>query len=98
MFHQGEVNHSAKFGNENYYRDFEILIQKLQKNGVDVPIYLSRTSICDTKTDRTLINIQNKIIEDFDMVYEGPNTDLLDDKKFRLPDDCHFSMLGYEKF
>jgi hypothetical protein len=98
LFHQGEVNHSSKFGNENYYKDFKILIQNLKERGVNIPIFLSRTSICDTDSDSSLLNIQNKIIRDFDIVYEGPNTDLLYEKKYRLPDYCHFSMLGYEKF
>ena len=98
LFHQGEINHSEKLGNENYLRDFKVLIEKLENEGVQIPIYLSRTSICDTKSDSGLINIQNQIIEEFDLVFKGPNTDLLYEKKYRLPDNCHFSMLGYEKF
>lgn len=98
LLHQGEINHQLKYGNENYYKDFEIFVQKLKENGVEIPIYLSRTSICNTQPDTTLINIQNKIINEFEMVFEGPNTDLLSEKKYRLPDYCHFSMLGYEKF
>ena len=98
LFHQGEINHETKFGNENYYEDFEIFIRKLRDNGIGTPIYLSRASICNTQTDSTLINIQNEIIKDFEIVLKGPNTDLLHEKKYRLPDYCHFSMLGYEKF
>ncbi|MFV8281338.1 hypothetical protein ACNKXS_07320 [Christiangramia marina] len=98
LFHQGEINHSMKFGNENYYEDFKILLQKLYREGIHIPIYLSRTSICNTPSDSSLIDIQNKIIKDFEIVHEGPNTDLLFDKKYRLLDYCHFSMLGYKKF
>jgi hypothetical protein len=54
LFHQGEVNHSSKFGNENYYTDFKILIQNLKERGGNIPIFLSITSICDTDSDRSL--------------------------------------------
>ena len=98
LFHQGEINHSDKFGNKYYYEDFKVFVQKLKDNGIEIPIYLSRTSICDTRSDETLINIQNQIISNMDIVLEGPNTDLLSEKKYRLPDNCHFSQLGFEKF
>ncbi|MFV8224371.1 sialate O-acetylesterase [Christiangramia aquimixticola] len=98
LFHQGEINHKSKYGNENYYKEFHLFLKKLQKEGIEIPIYLSRTSICNTGSDRFLTGIQSKIINDFEMVYEGPDTDKLFDSKYRLPDNCHFSMLGFEKF
>lgn len=98
LYHQGEINHSIKYGHEHYYADFKTLIKKVKDEGIEIPIYLSRTSICDTESDSTLIEVQNKIIRDFDVVKEGPNTDLLFEKKYRLPDNCHFSMLGFERF
>ena len=98
LFHQGEINHSNKYGNSNYYKEFKILVDKLKAQGIIIPIYLSRTSICNNDSDAGLIEIQNKIIKDMDIVFPGPNTDLLSEKKFRLPDNCHFSLLGYEKF
>lgn len=98
LFHQGEINHSDKLGHKEYYKDFEAFMQKLKEEDINVPVYLSRTSICENSSDSTLIKIQNKIIEDFDLVLKGPNTDLLYEKKYRLPDYCHFSLLGFEKF
>lgn len=98
LYHQGEINHSTKYGHEHYYNDFKTFINKLREAGIDIPIYLCRTSICDTEPDNTLIKVQNKIIHDFEIVKEGPNTDLLWERKYRLPDNCHFSMLGYERF
>lgn len=98
LFHQGEINHKSKRGNENYYSDFKDFLRNLKDQGIELPIYLSRASICNTESDSALINIQNRIIEDFDFVFKGPNTDLLSEKKYRLPDYCHFSMLGYEEF
>ena len=48
--------------------------------------------------DKDLLKIQNKIINDFEQVLEGPNTDEFNLKEDRLPDGTHFSLLGYEKF
>ncbi|MCA0932386.1 sialate O-acetylesterase [Lutimonas saemankumensis] len=100
LFHQGESNNNNNAGNDNYYNEFVKLLSELKKNGVDIPIYLSRVSFCGDPSshDDELIKKQNKIIRDFENVYEGPNTDLLSDKKYRLPDRCHFSMLGYDMF
>ncbi len=98
LFHQGEINHSNKYGNSNYYEEFKTLVDTLKAQGITIPIYLSRTSICDNESDTDLLRIQNKIIEEVDQVFPGPNTDLLSEKKYRLPDNCHFSLLGYEKF
>lgn len=98
LYHQGEINHSNKYGNSNYYEDFKILVDNLKARGITIPIYLSRTSICENDSDATLLEIQNKIIQDMDIVFPGPNTDLLSEKIYRLPDNCHFSTLGFEKF
>lgn len=100
LFHQGESNNSFNGGSDNYYSDFVKLLNELKKNDVNIPIYLSRASICgDQQTsDKKLIEIQNKIIKDFEEVHEGPNTDLLNKREYRLPYFCHFSLLGYDKF
>jgi len=98
LFHQGEINHSNKYGNTNYYNDFEFLVNSLSSQDIEIPIYLSRTSICGNLSDPELIKIQNRIIEKMDLVLPGPQTDLLSDPKYRLPDNCHFSLLGYDKF
>ena len=75
-------------------------LKKLKENGIEIPIYLSKASLCgyDRNINKNLTDVQNKIINDFDIVLEGPNTDLLSDTKFRLEDYCHFSLLGFEKF
>lgn len=100
LFHQGESNNFLNGGRKNYYDEFVKLIVNLKNNGIEIPIYLSRVSYCGDKTskDDKLIEIQNKLIKDFSIVFEGPNTDLLTEKKYRLPDNCHFSMLGFDKF
>lgn len=99
LFHQGESNNSPN-GIDNYYSDFVEFFQTLKNNGIEIPIYLSRVSFCgeDQPPNINLTNIQNQLIEDFDIVKEGPNTDLLIEKKYRIKDSCHFSLEGYDKF
>ena len=99
LFHQGEANNYPE-GIENYYDNFLNFTINLKENGIEVPIYLSRASLCGEKNpiNDTLTNIQNKLIKNYSLIKEGPNTDLLYDKKYRRSDYCHFSSTGYEKF
>ena len=98
LFHQGESDYNSQ--DTDYYNEFNKLLIQLKKYNINAPIFLSRASICgeNNKSNLELINIQNKIINDFELVYEGPNTDLLSEKKYRLQDNCHFSLIGLEKF
>ena len=99
LFHQGESDNNSE-GIKNYYNDFSEFISNLNKNGIVVPVYLSRASLCSKNhpTNGSLIKIQNQLIIDFDIIREGPNTDLLSSRSYRLEDYCHFSLEGYDKF
>lgn len=99
LFHQGEGNNSSK-GVKNYYNDFSEFVTNLKQVGIEVPIYLSRVSLCTENhpINNKLTDIQNQLIKDFDIIKEGPNTDLLSKKSERLEDYCHFSLEGYHKF
>lgn len=99
LFHQGESNNTSN-GTKNYYNDFSDFIINLNEKGISVPIYLSRTSLCTKKhpINKTLTDIQNQIIMDFDIVREGPNTDLLFLESDRTEGYCHFSFQGNDKF
>ena len=99
LFHQGESDNNLD-GVKNYYNDFSEFISNLNKNGIVVPVYLSRASLCSKNypTNESLIKIQNQLISDFDIIREGPNTDLLSSRSHRLEDYCHFSLEGYDKF
>lgn len=91
LFHQGEANHSNELGFKNYFKDFNVLYDKLQILSPETKIYLSRTTYCKNYSDTELISIQNSIINRYDNVYAGPNTDEL--INFRV-DDCHLSKEG----
>ena len=95
LFHQGESNHFLNKGSKNYKKDFESFLINLRKY-TKAPIYLSQASICDSRTDPKLINIQNELIKKHKLLLRGPNSDLINSPKDRLPDNCHFSEEGYE--
>jgi len=98
LFHQGEADNNDSA--DNYYDEFTIFINNLKENGIEIPVYLSRASLCriNKPINKNLTDIQIKLINDYKIVKEGPNTDLLFDKNYRLKDYCHFSLLGFEKF
>ena len=98
LFHQGEADNNLS-GTKKYYIEFVKFLEILMNNGIEIPIYLSRVSSCEpgTKTNYELINIQNKLINDFEIIKKGPNTDLLVGKKYRHY-GCHFSLEGFNIF
>jgi len=102
LFHQGEAN--RWLDDQQYYNEFELFYNKMKNDGICSPFYLSLVSYCGCNpTDRcgvdsTLLNIQNDIIINFENVLRGPNTDLLIEPEYRLSDNCHFSLLGYQHF
>ena len=100
LIHQGESNHTDSYGHQDYYETFQKLVEKIKKEGEeDIPIYLSQTSLCaDSKSDPILLQKQEQLIKDIEVVLRGPNTDTLSESKYRLPDMCHFSTMGFEKF
>ena len=98
LFHQGERDNRPLL-EDKYYIEFVKLLILLKSNGIEIPIYLSRVSMCgNNKINHVLTNTQNKLINDFEEIKEGPNTDILVDKKYRLKDHCHFSLEGYNIF
>jgi|TARA_B110000902_G_C14286453_1_gene578989 hypothetical protein len=99
LFHQGESNNSSE-GIKHYYNDFSQFISNLKEKGIEIPVYLSRVSFCGKKIpiNKNLTDIQNQLITDFDIIKEGPNTDLLSLELDRSQDYCHFSLEGYDKF
>jgi hypothetical protein len=63
----------------NYYLDFNKFLVKLKEKGIEIPGFLSRVSLCgiENTANKNLIDIQNKLINNIDLIREGPNTDLL---------------------
>lgn len=99
LYHQGE-NDNSQQGIKDYYSNFSEFVFNLKQSGIEIPIYLSRVSLCGEKRpiNQSLTDVQNKLIRDFDIIREGPNTDLISEKSERLKDYCHFSLEGYDRF
>ena len=97
LFHQGESDH-REYNDVNYLNKFNDFLAQLSRDGIQTNFYLSRASYCRNWVDQDLINSQNKIIFENAMVLEGPNTDTLIQDEYRLPDRCHFSLKGLDKF
>ena len=99
LYHQGESDNNPQ-GVKEYYNNFSKFITNLNDEGINIPIYLSRVSLCGEKRpiNNKLTNIQNQLINDYEIIKEGPNTDLLSKKTERLKDYCHFSLEGFDKF
>ena len=98
LFHQGEGDNSD-LGLETYYTNFLEMLKVLKDFNIEIPIYLSRTSYCTSKRpiNTKLTDIQNKLIDDYELIRKGPNTDNIIGENYRI-DDCHFSLEGYELF
>jgi hypothetical protein len=101
LFHQGEYNHSKRFGHDDYFKRFEAWMFRLKNDGIIAPVYLCRTSYCDQGVnygiDPVLLSIQDSLVRSVHGIRRGPNSDELTARAYRLPDRCHFSMEGYSK-
>lgn len=97
LIHQGESNH-RKNTSLDYASGFEQLMSELPDKLKD-NIFLSRASYCGSGgTDTDVTNAQNNIIKANGNVHPGPDTDSLIEKQYRLPDRCHLSSEGLDRF
>lgn len=96
LMHHGERNHHMMEGSDTYRDGFQVFNDRVRAL-TDAPIYLSQVSYCGVrKVDETLLSIQDRIIREVDGVLRGPNSDLLLEVQYRLPDQCHFSARGLD--
>lgn len=100
LWHQGESNHSAlntlitpTQNAQLYQQNFYVLVQQLRALGIDAPVFPAMTSRCgSTPSDTALISAQHKLANNSLGIFNGPNTDILDNE-YRS-DNCHFNGLG----
>ncbi len=95
LFFQGEANNQM-LTNANYEEEFIAFLHNLEKNNISAPIYLSLTSYCSNVVDISLLETQRRIVNRFDNVVLGPNTDNLVKDIYRREDRCHFSYKGLD--
>lgn len=91
LFHQGESNNRKI---DQYYDSF-LTLQDSINNIRKVPIFLSQASYCDSIVNENLLKIQNSLIKNREMVFRGPNSDVLG-SNYRY-DNCHFNSDGLVK-
>ena len=102
LWHQGESNHVLLSGGlspeqnaANYTADFNILANYLRGIGVDAPVYPAMATRCMGDPDPVLQEAQRNLANDSLGIYNGPNTDLLDNS-YRF-DKCHFNADGLNR-
>ena len=91
LFHHGEANNRKI---DQYYDSF-ITLQDSINSIKKVPIFLSQSSYCNSIVNINLLEIQNSLIKDRELVFRGPNTDILG-SNYRH-DNCHFNSKGLIK-
>lgn len=95
LWHQGEQDTSFGTTAKNYKKMFLNMLDGIRKKGgVKSPIYVARASLCQGRSSREVVAAQNELIEQYDDILQGPNTDLINDSKYRIDGGCHFSESG----
>ncbi|HIP55806.1 MAG TPA: hypothetical protein EYG97_02160 [Arcobacter sp.] len=62
---------------------------------ISAPIYMARASYAHSVIDDNVINAQNELIQEFENIYAGANTDILG-ITYR-DDDIHLNKYGLEE-
>ncbi len=99
LWHQGESNHvlvsgglTAEQNAANYTTSFHLLVNYLRSAGIEAPIYPAMATRCAGAPDFVLQEAQRNLADDSLKIFNGPNTDSLDNA-YRY-DNCHFSKTG----
>ena len=79
----------------NYTANFHLLVQYLRSVGIDAPVYPAIATRCVGAPDLVLQEAQKNLANDSLGIFNGPNTDSLDNS-YRY-DNCHFSKAGLNK-
>lgn len=98
LFHQGEADTLSETTTIEYKERFLNMLNNMRKNNIIAPIYVSLASRYYNKTSREVIAAQKQLIQEYDDVLEGPNTDIIDGLDDRVSIGCHFSEIGIEKY
>lgn len=92
MYHQGESDTVNLTTTQDYYNTFVNILAGLQNLGITAPVYLARASYVLNQTSTNVIQAQNDLINNFEQIKQGPNTDVLT-SEYRY-DDIHFNAQG----
>ena len=94
LWHQGETDNYLNTSFESYVSDFSNLLNATKsQTGKDISWVVARASKDPNRYYQTVIDAQNYVIQSHGNVFEGPNTDAVQERT----DDVHFSNVGFTK-
>lgn len=97
LWHQGEADTINGTTTVEYKERFLDMLNNLRKNNITAPIYVALASRYHTQTSQAVINAQKQLIQEYNDILEGPNTDIIDKIDDRTKDGQRFSQTGLEK-
>lgn len=92
LWHQGEADYEMH--KEVYERLFVRMTEYIRSNGVDAPVFVATTSICNNYGSDQVREAQQELPFRLANVYAGPDTDAIDSIFDRADNLCHFSDRG----
>jgi hypothetical protein len=100
VWHQGESDIFAYTHTQTYIDMFLSLMSTLTQYGVDAPYFISVASFCLNSNiaytyPNNVSEAQTKLIQDYDNIFLGVNTDELVPIEYR-PDGCHLGEKGQQ--
>lgn len=95
LWHQGETDVVFNTSTQDYYDRFLSIRNTIREHNITAPILVARATLCMerlTEANYRILDAQNKLINDFNDIKAGANTDLLGfETRY---DKCHFNALG----
>jgi len=96
LWHQGESDALLKTDADTYKRMFLDMLASIRRQGVEAPIFVSIATRCGkNRGEPSLQRAQSELINNAQMIYPGPNTDMLG-LAYRM-DGCHFADEGLDE-
>ena len=97
LWHQGESDMKNGTTTAEYKERFLDMLNSMRKNGINAPIYVALASRYGRQTSKEVIDAQKQLTEEYDDIFEGPNTDIIDRLEERTEDGQRFTEIGLEK-
>lgn len=96
IWQQGETDaHPPSPDPVGYKRDFRAMVGMLRRNGMDAPIAVAQSTVCQSKPIETIRQAQRELVDSNSGILAGADTDSIGmDGRF---DGCHFSEAGLNR-
>lgn len=89
VWYQGEADSFKGTPGDAYRRDFARLLRTLREWGIDAPVYVPLATLCQTRSNPAVREVQAALPSEFAGVNPGPDMDALFGPGHRY-DGCHF--------